>query len=183
MPGSSRLLCAARAGTLPISEPSPRLPPLRLARIGRPVMAGACLLLALAAAGSSESYSLESALAAVYKEVKELGPRPGREVISWNFSIGRKSEADDDDTFKDSHVAVVIQGAAGQEKMTILVTRMEAVPGNPGVRQAGESRVMSCVVRGGVASVLRSDFEEKEAPAVAVEILKSVRNKKRLLRS
>ena len=124
--------------------------------------------------------ALLKSLASIHAEVKELGARPGQSFISWDFFIGSE---DDDDTNKDRHVAVIIQDVAGRERMTIVVTRMEVVGGNPGIRAAAGSKTLSCDVEDGLPAILRSDFGDEEAAPVAIEILKAVRNKKRLLRS
>ncbi|MBM3296293.1 MAG: hypothetical protein FJY83_01705 [Candidatus Aminicenantes bacterium] len=143
----------------------------------------ACLLLALVVPDASPSSALLKMLESIHLEVKELGPRPGQDFISWNFFIGAKDEEDDDDTHKDRHVAIVIQNVGGTEKMTILVTRLEAASGNPGVRKAGKSQSLSFGISGGVPAVLSSDFGDEESQAVAGDILKAVRNKKKLLGS
>jgi hypothetical protein len=139
-------------------------------------------LFVFAAPGVAVPPPFMETLEAVRAEVKELGRRPGEDFISWNFFIGARNDEDDDDTNKERHVAVLIQEVGGREKMTIVVTRLEAAGGKPGVRIAGESKSLSCAVSGGVLSILGTDFKAEEIPAVVRDILRAVRNKKKLLR-
>lgn len=115
----------------------------------------------------------------IYIEVKEMGARPGEDFIQGEFFIGKP---DDDDTNKDIHVVILIQSADGPEKMKIQVTYMERTLENPAVKYAKETKNLVCDVRENAVQVQRSDYAEREMKKLADDILKAVRDKKRILK-
>jgi len=114
----------------------------------------------------------------IYDEVKEMGARPGADFIQWEFFIGAP---DDDDTNKTISVIVFIQSAGGIETMKVQVTYMEKTPENPKVKLAKQTKSIQMTVGPEGIRAGRSDFDERELPRLAEDILKSVRDKKRLL--
>jgi len=119
-----------------------------------------------------------SAFKRIYSEVKEMGARPGSDFIQWEFFIGAP---DDDDTNKTISVIIFIQTVGGIETMKVQVTYMERMPENPKVKLAKQTKsIQMTVVPEGIRAD-SSDFDEDELPRLAEDILKSVRDKKRLL--
>jgi len=115
----------------------------------------------------------------IYIEVKEMGARPGEGFIQGQFFIGKP---DDDDTNKDIHVIILIQGSDGSEKMKIQVTYMERTRENPTVKYAKETKNIVCIVQENAVKLQSSDYAEREMKKLGEDILKSVRDKKRLLK-
>ena len=128
--------------------------------------------------GTAEIKSLEI-LKKIFDEVKEMGPYPGENFIRKEFFTGSD---DDDDTYKDNHVAILIQASPPREKMKIQVTYMVPSEGSPQVKIAKTTKTVICFVEGEKASLLSSDYEEKELAKTGAEILQAVVGKKRLLK-
>jgi hypothetical protein len=115
----------------------------------------------------------------IYAEVKELGPYPGESFIKHEFFLGPA----DDDTYKKEHIVVLIQADDGVEKMKIQVTEMETRPDNPRIQLAGRVRSIVCAIAGDDLTIVRSDYVAKEVDRLAPDILRAVREKKKLLKS
>jgi hypothetical protein len=128
--------------------------------------------------GAPEAQSLKI-LKKIFDEVKEMGPYPGEDFIRRDFFTGSD---DDDDTYKDNHVAILIQAASPLEKMKIQITIMVASEGSPLVKIASTTKNIICVVEGDKTSLQASDYDEKELAQTAAEILQAVVSKKRLLK-
>lgn len=131
----------------------------------------------LAEPGGGEKQCIKI-LREIYDEVKELGPYPGEDFIRREFFVGK----DDDDTNKDQHVVVLIQNAQGQEKMRIQVTWMEPGKENPQVKYAGNVKNIWCVIIRNNITIQKSDYTERELDKSTPEILRAIRNKKKLLK-
>lgn len=117
------------------------------------------------------------ALKKIHLEVKGFDRYPGEDFVRRDFFVG----PDDDDTNKDIHVSILIQETDGHEKMTIQVTFLERSPGDPRVRFAKLSRLLACLVNRNEIEIQKSDFEPKEIQKLAPEILRAIRDKKKLL--
>jgi hypothetical protein len=114
----------------------------------------------------------------IYVEVKELGPYPGESFIKHEFFLGPA----DDDSYKKEHIVVLIQVVDGVDRMRIQVTEMKNRPDNPRIQLAGKARTIICSVSaGGALTLLRSDYGDKEIVCLAPDILRAVREKKKLL--
>lgn len=113
----------------------------------------------------------------IYEEVKDMEKYPGEDFVRGEFFVG----PDDDDTNKDIHVSIVIQRMQAAEKMKIQVTFMERSPGHPQVSYAKSTRLVVCLVVGKTIAIDRSDFSDQEMKRLAPEILRAVRDKKKLL--
>ncbi len=117
-------------------------------------------------------------LQSIYNEVKELGAYPGEDFIRGEFFIGAE---DDDDTYKDIHVSILIQDCQSRKKMKVRVTQMEPGRGDPRVKYAGISKTLVCLIKEKKVELESSDFKEKEISALAADILRAVQAKKKLL--
>jgi hypothetical protein len=102
-------------------------------------------------------------LKSIYSEVKELDAYPGENFIRGEFFIGAE---DDDDTYKDIHVSILIQDHDGLEKMKVRVTPMEPGQGDPRVKYARISKTFVCLIGKKNTELASSDFKEKEIRAL-----------------
>lgn len=118
------------------------------------------------------------ALKNIYREVKDLGAYPGQDFISREFFLGPA----DDDTYKDEHIAVLIQKLEGREKMRIQVTEMEIVNDKPRVQTAKQTKSVACWIAGDILTIERSEFSEDTLSRLAPEILRAIQAKKKLLK-
>ena len=114
----------------------------------------------------------------IYEEVKELGKFPGDDFIKREFFVGK----DDDDTYQDIHVVVLIQNIGDEEKMTIQVTYMQPSESDPTVKFAKSVRSILCSVNGDIIDILKSDYNEREHRKILPQILRAIRGKKKLLK-
>ena len=127
--------------------------------------------------GAGEVSSVD-VLKQIYVEVKELGPYPGENFIKHEFFLGPA----DDDSYKREHIVVLIQDVDGVERMRIQVTEMKNRPDDPRIQLAGKTRTITCSLSGGGALTrLRSDYSDSEMARLAPDILRAVREKKKLL--
>jgi len=155
---------------------------LRLSFIAFP-----CLLLFLFApravppAGElrGEKESPANTLSRIYQEVKELGPYPGQNFIRWDFFIGEG----DDDTNKPIQAVVLIQNWGPGERMAILISRMEASPGDPNVFWNKETKEISCRVRDKTAEIISSMYTFQEMEQLLPRLLGAIKDKKNLLKN
>jgi len=118
-------------------------------------------------------------LRTIYAEVKEMGVRPGEDFIQRDFFIGAP---DEDDTNKDIYVNIFIQTVVGTEKMRIQVTYMERTRENSKIKLAKKTRELRLFIGADAVRIERSDYDEGELPKLAEDILKAVKDKKRLLK-
>jgi len=114
----------------------------------------------------------------IYKEVKELGQFPGDDFIKREFFVGK----DDDDTYQDIHVLVLIQNIDDEERMTIQVTYLQPSESNPTIKFAKNMRSILCLISGDHIDIIKSDYDEKEQKKFLPEILRAIRGKKKLLK-
>ena len=128
---------------------------------------------------SPPQQSYRETLRTIYAEVKEMGVRPGEDFIQRDFFIGAP---DEDDTNKDIYVNIFIQTVAGTEKMRIQVTYMERTRENSKIKLAKETRELTLFLGADAVRIERSDYDEGELPKLTEDILKAVKDKKRLLR-
>lgn len=109
----------------------------------------------------------------------DMGIRSNETFMQREFFIGAP---DEDDTNKDISVLVFIQTVNGMDKMMIQVTYMERTRENPKVKLAKETRLIKINVENGVLRLEHCDYDERDLPRLAKDILKAVQDKKRLLR-
>ncbi len=121
---------------------------------------------------------LSEILTKIYHEMKEFNLSPDEGFLRGDFFIGTD---DDDDTYKDTHVSILVQDVQNQKKMKIQLTEMEPAKENRRVKYAGRSRTIGCLIEGDRVSTVSSDYLEKEMRRLAEGILRAVRAKKKLL--
>ena len=108
-----------------------------------------------------------------------MGVRPGEDFVQRDFFIGGP---DEDDTNKDIYVNIFIQTVAGTEKMRIQVTYMERTRENSKIKLAKETRELTLFLGPDAVRIERSDYDEGELSKLAEDILRAVKDKKRLLK-
>jgi len=111
-------------------------------------------------------------------EVREMGPCPGDRFIKREFFVGE----DDDDTYKDIHVAIVIQPDETGERVAMLVTYLKRDPRIRTVSYSTHSKNLTYLLREDRAEIETSDYSSEEREDLLPEILRAVRDKKKLLR-
>jgi hypothetical protein len=139
--------------------------------------ASAALQAAAPAAPDDDLKCLE-VLKEIYLEVKELGSYPGQNFISREFFLGPA----DDDTYKNEHIAVLIQQVDAQDMMKIQITEMETVNTMPHVQTAKSARTIVCVIKSAQLAVQRSAYKPAELRKLAPKILRAIQEKKKLLK-
>jgi len=128
---------------------------------------------------SPPQQAYRESLRTIYTEVKEMGVRPGEDFVQRDFFIGGP---DEDDTNKDIYVNIFIQTVAGTEKMRIQVTYMERTRENSKIKLAKETRELTLFLGPDAVRIERSDYDEGELSKLAEDILRAVKDKKRLLK-
>jgi hypothetical protein len=129
-------------------------------------------------AGLSGKKDPAKILREIYREVKELGQFPGDDFIKREFFVGK----DDDDTYQDIHVLVLIQNIDDKERLTIQVTYMQPSENNPIVKYAKDVKTILCLIGGDNIDIVKSEYDEKEHKKILPDILRAIRGKKKLLK-
>jgi hypothetical protein len=124
---------------------------------------------------NKDSYKV---LKEIYREVKELGKFPGDDFIKREFFIGPGK----DDTYKDIHVLVLIQNIEEKERITIQVTYLQRSENNPTIKYAKNVRSISCLYGGDKIDIVKSDYDKKERKTLLPDVLRAIRDKKKLLK-
>jgi len=127
----------------------------------------------------ASSFERFAALAQIYHEVLDFGPRPGENFVKQELFIGGP---DDDDTNKNISVIVLIQTIDGAERMTIQVTRMERNRNDPRIKTARETKSIIGYPDRSLFRITRSDFAADELESVCSQILRAIQDKKRLIK-
>jgi hypothetical protein len=114
----------------------------------------------------------------IFDEVFELGPQAGEEIVRREFFVGQG----DDDTYKDFHLVVLIQDVPGGRKMTLQVARLVPDPDHPRVKYGRDLKSVVCLLKGEGLVLARSDYAEKELASFLPELLRAIRDRKKLIR-
>ena len=121
---------------------------------------------------------ISALLKQIYGEVLELGRRRGEDFVRQEFFVGEG----DDDTYKDFHLVVLIQEISGRHKMTLQVTRLVPDPDTPRVKYGRDPKLVVCLVEGDRLEVGRKDYSEKELAALLPDLLRAIKDRKKLIR-
>lgn len=125
--------------------------------------------------------SHDQTLTRIYGELKDFKAYPGESFIRADFFVGSE---DDDDTYKDIHVSVVLQREEAGARMNILATTLEASRGQPQVKLARESRALVCLIEPAGQTRVRlfcSDFKKEDLGPFLASLLGAIQKKKKLL--
>jgi hypothetical protein len=132
----------------------------------------------LARPATKTAEKVSTLLKEIFKEVMEIGPYPGEEVVRREFFVGEG----DDDTYKDYHLVVLIQDVPGGRKMILQVTRLVPEPDNPRIKKGRDSKMIVCGTSGGRLDLVKSDYTEKELSSFLPDLLRAIRDRKKLVR-
>jgi len=114
----------------------------------------------------------------IYREVIELGRFPGDDFVKREFFVGK----DDDDTYQNIHVLILIQNVNDEERITIQVTYMQPSENNPTIKYARNVKSILCIVGAENISINKSDYDAKELKKFLPKVLRAIRGKKKLLK-
>lgn len=121
--------------------------------------------------------SLASLIQEIYLEVKSaalISPEGFRE---WQSFLGQ----DDDDTYKDEHLFILIYERNEKIFMWLQITTFKAEKEQPRVKRAITSKMIKAVLENRQVLIEQNDYEPKEREKILHEILLSIKRKKRLL--
>lgn len=114
----------------------------------------------------------------IYNEVVELGSYNQENFIKREFFI----DIDGNNKNKEEHVVVLNRRVGQRQKMIIQVTYFESKKANSIVKYAKNTKKILCFLNEGKIKIGECDYNEKEIEFLLPEILKGIRNEKKLLR-
>jgi len=114
----------------------------------------------------------------IYNEVLELGSYNEENFVKREFFI----DIDRNDQNKEEHVVVLNSREGDKEKMIVQVTYFEPKRKNIIVRYAKNTRKILCFIKEEKIEIEGCDYDETEIKSLLPEILKGIRNKKKLLK-
>ncbi len=143
-----------------------------------------CLVFLLAAQKSNrldidkENY-LAATIREIYQELRPVASVSPEGLREWQSFLGQ----DPDDTYKDDHLFIIIQEKEKEVRVWIQITFLERDPNNPRKQTALGSKGIEATVdrQTETVSVGRNDFSADEVESIFPEILRSVREKKKLM--
>lgn len=124
-----------------------------------------------------EEDSLISLIKEIYLEVKPVALVSPDGLREWQSFLGR----DDDDTYKDDHLFILIQEKNGKIVMWLQITTFQAEIGQPRVKKATESKLIKAVLDNRQVVIEQNDYGPQEREKILWEILASIKRKKKLL--
>ncbi|MFB0564290.1 MAG: hypothetical protein ACETWK_01260 [Candidatus Aminicenantaceae bacterium] len=131
---------------------------------------------------SSKKDSFEI-LKEIYQEVMEPGSLGSRdedkEFIKREFFM----DIDGNEENKEEHVVVLIHRLGDSEKMIIQVTYFESKRDRSATKYAENTKKIVCFIKGEKVEVAETEYTEKEFKSLLPEILRNIRNKKKILKS
>jgi hypothetical protein len=144
------------------------------------VIAGCVSLAALPPALHSQNAPKDTGhwLRAIYDEVKELGFRDHEDFMKREFHFNLDGKWSN----REEHIVVLSHPAQNGEKMILQVTYFGEDAGSAHARYPASVREISCLIEGDVIEIMDCGFEEREALDLLPEILKGIRNEKKLLK-
>ncbi|MBC8359705.1 MAG: hypothetical protein H8E54_12295 [Candidatus Aminicenantes bacterium] len=112
----------------------------------------------------------------IHKEVKDLGCKGKEGFINKEFHV----DLDGNKTNREEHIFVLIYDAQDKEKMIVQVTYFEIK--NRTIKQAKETKEVTCFIKGDKVEIEKSDYNKKEIKPLLADILKEIRYTKKLLK-
>lgn len=113
----------------------------------------------------------------IYNEVRTMSARPGEPFIRQEFFIGE----DDDDTYKDIAVSIILAESETPPVMIIQFTWMERDRRDRRTATARSTKILRCIMDGEDVRREGGPFEAREVLDLARGLIKAVQDKKRLL--
>jgi len=120
----------------------------------------------------------DEVLKEIYKEVKELEDSNEKEFLKREFFI----DLDHSHANREEHLVVLIYNACGREKMIVQVTYFKPVGKDSVTYLAKDTRSVFCFIEEHKITIEKSDYKDKEMKYILGEILKGIREEKKLLK-
>jgi len=124
-----------------------------------------------------DSAVLSQKIREIYKEVRPAALVSPEGLREWQSFLGQ----DEDDSYKDDHLFILILEKAEESILWIQVTKFEAQTDRSTVKKAKGSKLIKAVLRKEETIIEKNDFDPEETGLILGEILKSIENKKKLL--
>lgn len=115
----------------------------------------------------------------VYEEVRPAASVSAEGLKEWQSFLGK----DEDDTYKDDHLFIIIQEKENEVRLWIQITFLERDINNPRKQTAVGAKQIEASVDPKTKAVLIShnEFSPTEIETIFPQILRSIRDKKKLL--
>lgn len=120
---------------------------------------------------------IASQIKKIYLEVKPAALVSPEGLREWQSFLGQ----DEDDSYKDDHLFILILEKNDEVIMWIQVTKFKAQDDRPIIKIAQDSKQIKAVIKEEATLIEKNDFEPKETELILQEILKSIEKKKKLL--
>ena len=125
-----------------------------------------------------EKCDLLKVLFSIYREVKEMGCRPGEDFLKREFHL----ELDGKRENREEHILVLIHNEGNIEKFILQVTFFKSRANYYFTRNAESIRNITCVVNGDAIDVIENELKEEELNILLPKILKGIQEEKKLLK-
>jgi len=113
----------------------------------------------------------------IYKEVRPAALVSPEGLREWQSFLGQ----DEDDSYKDDHLFILILEKAEETVLWIQVTKFEAQADQAIIKKAKGSKLIKAVLKKEETIIEKNDFGPEEIGLILSEILRSIENKKKLL--
>ena len=125
-----------------------------------------------------EKCKLLKVLFNIYREVKEMGCRPGEDFIKREFHLDLDGKREN----REEHIVVLIHNEGNGDKFILQVTFFKTKSNYYDKRNAEDIRNITCIVNGDVIEVIKNELKEDELNKLLPKILKGIREEKKLLK-
>jgi hypothetical protein len=120
---------------------------------------------------------LSQKLREIYKEVRPASLVSPEGLREWQSFLGQ----DEDDSYKDDHLFILILEKEEETILWIQVTKFETQADRSRIKKAKGSKLIKAVLRKNETIIEKNDFGAEETGLILSEILRSIENKKKLL--
>ncbi len=117
-------------------------------------------------------------LFSIYREVKEMGCRPGEDFIKREFNLDLDGKREN----REEHILVLIHNEGNIEKFILQVTFFKTRANYYFTRNAEKISNVTCIVNGDDIEVIENELKEEELNTLLPKILKGIREEKKLLK-
>ena len=118
----------------------------------------------------------EDILKNIYKEVKELGRRENETFIKREFHF----DLDENPKNTEEHIVVLIYEIDNKERIVVQVTYFESEGLRDSIKYAKDIKLISCFFESEELEIDKSDYDKKEIKKILPDILKGIKEEKRL---
>ncbi len=120
---------------------------------------------------------IASRIREIYHEVKPAALVSPEGLREWQSFLGK----DDDDSYKDDHLFILIRERGDEVTLWIQVTKFKALDDKPIIKKAQSSKLIKAIIKKEETIIEKNDFEPEERELVLEQILSSIKRKKILL--